>query len=123
MGVHPVSDASISGTHNLSFYCDDIADTVKGMRERGVEFDDEVADHGYGFVTHFTMPGGAQVQLYQPKYQKRSARPKAKAPARKSAARKAAPAKKKAPVKKKSTAKKPAAKKAAPKTKAKNKRR
>ena len=34
-------------------------------------FDDGIADHGYGFVTHLTMPGGVKVQIYQPKYAKR----------------------------------------------------
>ena len=33
--------------------------------------DDGIADHGYGFVTHLTMPGGVKVQIYQPKYSKR----------------------------------------------------
>jgi hypothetical protein len=27
-------------------------------------------DHGYGFVTYFKVPGGFDVQLYQPKYTK-----------------------------------------------------
>ena len=31
-------------------------------------------DVGYGRVTHFTMPGGVQVQLYQPYYSKASRR-------------------------------------------------
>ena len=36
----------------------------------GDVFVDEVADHGYGFVTHFRVPGNFSVQLYQPKYDK-----------------------------------------------------
>jgi hypothetical protein len=75
LGVHPVDESGKppSGTHDLSFYCDDIHGTVAGLRARGVEFKDEVADHGYGFVTYFTMPGGVVVQLYEPKYAKRAA--------------------------------------------------
>jgi hypothetical protein len=47
------------------------------LRERGVRFKGEIADHGYGLVTYFTMPGGVEVQLYEPKYTKRGPRTKA----------------------------------------------
>ena len=90
VGVHPVDESTSSGKHDISFYCDDIQGTVADMRERGVVFDGEVADHGYGFVTYFTMPGDVRVQLYEPKYRKQTAaRPaaprKRAAPARASA--------------------------------------
>lgn len=76
MGVHPLDEGGRprSGTHEISFYCDDIQGTVAELGSRGVRFDAEIADHGYGFVTYFTMPGGMQVQLYEPKYRKRTAR-------------------------------------------------
>lgn len=72
LGCHPSdeSDGAVSGTHNISFYCDDIQQTVAELTARGVEFEGEVADHGYGWVTHFRVPGGFAIQLYQPKYQK-----------------------------------------------------
>ena len=71
LGVHPTDGNEVaSGTADISFYCDDIQKTVSELRSRGVEFTQEVADHGYGFVTHFKVPGGFAVQLYQPKYSK-----------------------------------------------------
>jgi catechol 2,3-dioxygenase-like lactoylglutathione lyase family enzyme len=72
MGCHPAEAAkgAPSGTHNISFYCDDIEKTVAGLRARGVEFTDPVTDQGYGLVTHFKVPGGFEVQLYQPRYSK-----------------------------------------------------
>ena len=72
MGCHPAGsdDAKPSGTHEISFYCDDIATTVTELKDRGVEFTDEVQDQGFGLVTHFRMPGDFQVQLYQPHYEK-----------------------------------------------------
>ena len=72
MGCHPEDAAkgAPSGTQNISFYCDDIEKTVAEMKIRGVEFTAPVADHGYGFVTFFRMPGDITVQLYQPKYVK-----------------------------------------------------
>ena len=75
MGCHPADDSegASSGTHNISFYCDDIERTVAELRFRGVEFTDQITDRGYGLVTHFKMPGDVEVQLYQPLYTKRSA--------------------------------------------------
>ena len=76
MGCHPAGseDGASPGTHNISFYCDDIDRTVAELRARGVEFTDAITDRGYGLVTHFHMPGGVTVQLYQPRYVKHAAR-------------------------------------------------
>jgi catechol 2,3-dioxygenase-like lactoylglutathione lyase family enzyme len=78
MGVHPIDESGDPkpGTHDISFYCDDIRGTVAELRGRGVPFKGEIADHGYGLVTYFTMPGGVEVQLYEPKYTKRASRTK-----------------------------------------------
>ena len=74
MGCHPAEkDGAPSGTHDISFYCDDIEKTVAELKGRGVEFTEGVADHGYGLVTHFQVPGGFAVQLYQPSYCKQPA--------------------------------------------------
>lgn len=71
LGVHPteVSEPP-SGTADISFYCDDIEQTVGELRQRGVEFTQAVEDYGYGLVTFFKVPGGFKVQLYQAKYAK-----------------------------------------------------
>ena len=72
MGCHPADaeEGAPSGTPNISFYCDDIAKTVAELKARGVEFTKPVEDHGYGLVTFFKVPGGFEMQLYQPKYGK-----------------------------------------------------
>ena len=94
-GVHPTDGSPPSGTHDVSFYCDDIQGTVADLRKRGVVFKHDPQDHGYGWVTYFTMPGGVEVQLYEPRYSKK----KAKAPATRkpSAKKKTAPKPKRAP--------------------------
>lgn len=115
LGVHPTESAggTPSGTHDVSFYCDDIQSTVAELRSRGVEFEMDPADHGYGWVTYFSMPGGVSVQLYEPKYQKPRAKTAAKrattAPGKKQPAKKAK-TKAKSP-KKAKPVKKPKAKK------------
>ena len=71
IGVHPTEGNEVaSGTADISFYCDNIAETVRELRSKGVEFTQAVEDHGYGLVTFFKVPGGFVVQLYQPKYEK-----------------------------------------------------
>ncbi|MEP0842280.1 MAG: VOC family protein [Phycisphaerae bacterium] len=72
MGCHPSGgeDGKPSGTHDISFYCDDIERTVAGLRARGVEFTGGITNAGYGLVTRFKVPGGFEVQLYQPLYGK-----------------------------------------------------
>jgi hypothetical protein len=72
IGCHP-SDArkgAPTGTHSISFYCDDIEKTVAELLERGVVFDDAILEREYGWVTHFTMPGRVKAELYQPRYRK-----------------------------------------------------
>jgi len=73
LGCHPTEgdgEEPTSGTADISFYCDDIPKTVAELTAKGVEFTGPVADHGYGLVTHFKVPGGFAIQLYQPKYAK-----------------------------------------------------
>ncbi|MGP8125983.1 MAG: VOC family protein [Nitrososphaerales archaeon] len=67
LGVHP-SDRVF---HSISFYCDDISKTVKDLKSRGVEFTSGITDQGWGMLTHFRMPGDMEVELYEPKYEKR----------------------------------------------------
>lgn len=70
VGVHPTDGEPPSGTHEVSFYCDDLHKTVAELRERGVEFQDEISDRGYGLVIHLSLPGGVRVQLFEPRYSK-----------------------------------------------------
>lgn len=72
LGCHPADEknGAPSGTHDISFYCDDIHTTVEELKANGVQFSSPVEDHGYGLVTHFKAPGNFEIQLYQPKYGK-----------------------------------------------------
>lgn len=73
IGCHPAGEAghgASAGTHQISFYCDDIAATVKELSARGVQFLMPIEDRGYGLVTRFRMPGNVEAELYQPLYVK-----------------------------------------------------
>jgi len=72
MGCHPTDHPGSppSGTHAISFYCDDVEKTVAELKAKGVEFVGEIEDYGYGLVTRFKVPGDFTIELYQPKYEK-----------------------------------------------------
>lgn len=66
IGSHP-ADRRFQG---FSFYCDDLKQTIAALRRRGVEFTAGVTEEAWGWVTRFKMPGGDDVQLYQPRYRR-----------------------------------------------------
>ncbi len=70
MGCHPADDSGQegqpSGTPYISFYCDDIHQTIHELKAKGVKFEGDVTDLGYGLGIDFMMPGNVRVQLYQP---------------------------------------------------------
>jgi predicted enzyme related to lactoylglutathione lyase len=73
LGCHPAEPKEApTGTPSISFYCDDVEKTVKELTAKGVEFTQPITDRGYGLVTFFKAPGNFEIQLYQPKYSKRS---------------------------------------------------
>jgi hypothetical protein len=65
IGCHP----SERVFHEISFYCDDLDATRAELEARGVEFTTGIQDEEWGRLTRFRMPGGIDVQLYEPKYQ------------------------------------------------------
>jgi len=63
-GVHPGERPA----HELSFWCDDIEETVRSLKEKGVTFTTPIRDEGYGLVATMVVPGGLEVTLYQPRH-------------------------------------------------------
>jgi hypothetical protein len=62
LGVHPGD----SPHHKLSLMCDDIAATVAELRSKGIDFQGEPEDMGYGVSVTMLLPGGVELQLYEP---------------------------------------------------------
>jgi catechol 2,3-dioxygenase-like lactoylglutathione lyase family enzyme len=74
-GVHPVDPTDPHKNEikaEMSFYCEDIHETVSELKERGIKFTAEIVDEGWGLTTAFAMPGGGDIVLYQPRYPKPS---------------------------------------------------
>ena len=70
IGVHPAEGPTWeSGVrHQFSLMCDDIHATVGELRAKGIRIDAEPEDEGWGISTVMTLPGGVQVQLYEPRH-------------------------------------------------------
>jgi len=70
LGVHPAEGPSYeSGVrHELSLMCDDIEATLRELRAKGIEVKGEPVDEGYGITVMLNLPGGVEVQLYEPRH-------------------------------------------------------
>ena len=66
IGCHPADKAS----HGVSFYTDDIDATIETLRSKDVPIKREITDAGWGRVAAIEMPGGLEVEIYQPRYTK-----------------------------------------------------
>ena len=65
IGMHPAEKES---HYELYLLCDDIHTTVSDLESRGAKFSSPITDARFGFVTSLTLPGGAELGLYQPKH-------------------------------------------------------
>jgi hypothetical protein len=70
LGVHPAEGPTYeAGTrHMVSFMCDNITRTVEELRAKGIDIPGEPVDEGYGVTIMMNLPGGCQVQLYEPRH-------------------------------------------------------
>ena len=65
LGVHPPAGDRL---WEITFMTDDVKAEVERLEKAGCSFT-EVVDQGYGLVTRMTLPGGAQLDLYEPKHE------------------------------------------------------
>jgi len=68
--VHPAEAPSA----DLYLMCDDLAAEMRALEGKGIVFT-SVDEARWGSVTHFTMPGGGSVGLYQPRHASPIAKP------------------------------------------------
>lgn len=66
LAAHPSDDEP--GKHELFLMCDDVAATVAELRAKGVQFNSDIVDRGWGLLTTLAIPGGGTIGLYQPKH-------------------------------------------------------
>ena len=56
------------GGQELYLMCDDINATVAELEAKGVELVRPVSDEGWGLLTAFKLPSGAELALYEPRH-------------------------------------------------------
>lgn len=65
LAVHASED---EGHHQLYLMCDEIEATVEELKRKGVDFTQPISDVGWGRLTAFTIPGGGELALYEPRH-------------------------------------------------------
>jgi hypothetical protein len=65
VAVHP---AETSGAVELYLVCDDVDATVAELSARGVAFDGDVSDQGWGRLISVRLPGGGRIGLYEARH-------------------------------------------------------
>ena len=64
VAVHPADKPA----HELSLMCDDLEATMEDLAARGVAFDGEPHDEGWGVVVTMVLPGDVRMLLYEPRH-------------------------------------------------------
>ena len=64
IAVHP----SDKPAHEFTVMCDDLATTMTELTAKGVEFEGEPEDEGWGVVVAMSLPGGVKALLYEPRH-------------------------------------------------------
>ena len=65
VAFHPTDGG---GGQELYLMCDDIEATVADLESKGVELVRPVSDEGWGLLTAFKLPSGAELALYEPRH-------------------------------------------------------
>ena len=70
VGFHPTEPegSAPSGHHSIYLMCDDINKTVTDLQSRGVRFNGNPSDQGWGIVATMRLPGGSDLSIYQPRH-------------------------------------------------------
>jgi hypothetical protein len=65
LAAHPAED---DRRHELYLMCDDIEGTVDELTRKGVEFTRPISNERWGRLTAFSIPGGGELALYEPRH-------------------------------------------------------
>jgi hypothetical protein len=64
LGVHP----SDHPAHEVTVMCDDLDATMAELADKGVAFQGEPEDQGFGIVVTMVLPGDVEMLLYEPRH-------------------------------------------------------
>ena len=64
LGVHPADGPS----HEISLMCDDLDATIADLKVKGVVFEGDPVDEGWGVAVKMILPGDVKMLLYEPRH-------------------------------------------------------
>jgi hypothetical protein len=64
LGVHPASSPS----HEITLMCDDLRTTMRELEAKGIVFEGEPEQQGFGVVVTMVLPGEVKMLLYEPRH-------------------------------------------------------
>ena len=64
VAVHPADE---NNRHELYLMCDDLKAQIAALGAKGIACS-KVENERWGSITHFTLPSGGKIGLYQPKH-------------------------------------------------------
>ena len=70
VAVHPAEGPTYEGgaQHQLTLMCDNIEKTVGDLQAKGIVFQGQISDQGWGLTIMMELPGTIPLMLYQPKH-------------------------------------------------------
>jgi predicted enzyme related to lactoylglutathione lyase len=70
IGVHPAEGPTYSSgvRQEMSLMCDDIRTTIDALKAKGIDVMGEPKDEGWGITVMLRLPGGVELQLYEPRH-------------------------------------------------------
>ena len=71
LACHPASENS---NHEIYLMCEDVAAAIQILERRQVSCE-PVSELSWGRLTHFRLPGGSRLGLYQPKHRRPGQQP------------------------------------------------
>jgi catechol 2,3-dioxygenase-like lactoylglutathione lyase family enzyme len=66
LAAHPTED---DGSHELTLMCDDLEATMAELQAKGIEFEGEPLDGGWGITITMVLPGNTKLMLYEPRHE------------------------------------------------------
>lgn len=66
IAVHPSEKNNV---HEFYLMTDNVEMFISEMKERNISCED-LEDHGWGILTHVTLPGGGKLGVYQPRHER-----------------------------------------------------
>jgi catechol 2,3-dioxygenase-like lactoylglutathione lyase family enzyme len=66
LAAHP---SELEIRHEITLMCDDLEATMAELQAKGIEFEGEPLDEGWGITITMVLPGDTKLLLYEPRHE------------------------------------------------------